>query len=363
MVGKLTQRNQDEPLEEVPGTDNQIRWLIEGMLPEGHRGMIASCEGGCKTTLLSWVALRVAIGEDVFGMPTKQGKVLIIDEETPRQSLENKIYRFCLGTGYDNRYKVKNLEINSFSGFRFARENKKIIEKIKEMKPALITIDTLVACLPSGRQGRGENNAETGMAVRDDLNRMLDASPDSAILLAAHSAKPVTHFEIEDYRKAEMQSLVRGHGSIVGEACDTGFGIKKLSQYPNPLRFIIVPKARREAIPMGEIFIEMTEETYGKGKASLIKIPPVTPVPSRPAIDLYSLFMNEKDEELESKTIYSRAQGLYSSYEIRLGLDQLRRRKVIVSTKNHFTFKQNPEVKEQTDPEYMKQLLEGQHAW
>ncbi|MFC2019706.1 AAA family ATPase [Chloroflexota bacterium] len=345
--------------DESAKSNGGISWLIDGMLPKGHRCMIANCEGGCKTTLLCWIAIRVALGLDVFGLKTKQGAVLMIDEETPRQSLEGKLYRFCLGSGLESRYKIPHLVVRSMRGFRFARANTDTLEIIKKRQPVLITIDTLLACLPSGREGRGENNAETGIAVRDDLNKMLALSPDSTILLAAHSAKHVTYFEIEDYRTAEMQELVRGHGSIVGQACDTGFGLTKISQYPAPLRFAIIPKARREAIPMEETFVEMVEDSYGKGKARLIKTPPVTPLPSRPAIDIFSLFMNGK-EEWGAKDIYQKAYGLYLPQEIRLGLDQLRRRKVIVAIKDRFTFKLNPREREQADPKYVEQLLEGQ---
>ncbi|MFC1916253.1 AAA family ATPase [Chloroflexota bacterium] len=357
----LETKIEGENIEASIGDDKQIKWLIEGMLPKGHRGMIANCEGGCKTTLLCWIAVRVALGLNVFSMGVEQGPVLMIDEETPKQSLEMKIYRFCLDAGLESRHKIKHLEVRSCCGFRFARANTEVIELIKEMKPALITIDTLLACLPSGRQGKGENNAETGIAVRDDLNRIQQASPDSAILMAAHSAKPIMYFEIEDYRAAEMQALVRGHGSIVGEACDTGFGVTKLSQYPDPLRFAIIPKARREAIPMKETFVEMVEDSYGKGKARLIKIPPVIPIPSKPAIDIFSLFMDGQ-EEWGVRDIYQKAQGLYMPQEIRLGLEQLRRRKVIVATKDHFTFTLNPKDREQANPKYVEQLLEGQHT-
>ena len=75
---------------------NQTTWLIDGMLPIGHKGMIACPVGSCKTTLLSWIAVCVALGKPVFGMMPQQGAVLMIDEETPTQTLEKKLYRFCL---------------------------------------------------------------------------------------------------------------------------------------------------------------------------------------------------------------------------------------------------------------------------
>ena len=341
------------------GDDRPIKWLIEGMLPEGHKGMIASPEGGCKTTLLAWIAICVASGVPVFDMSVKQGIVVMIDEETPTESLERRLHRFSQDLGLKGRHEIPNLKVFSRRGFRFARQNSDIMEIVKKIKPVLITIDTLLACLPSGRQGLEENNSKTGIAIRDDLDKILGASSSSAILIAAHSAKPILNYEIEDYRKAEMSELVRGHGSITGEACDTGYGLLKISKRP-VLRFAIVPKPRREAIPMSEIFVEMKEPDYGKGWARLEQIAPVPTPSSRAAIDLFSIFINTKKPEIEAKEIKQTASAIYTPSEIRLGLDQLIRRKVIVTTKDNFTFKLNPSLEEQADEQYVDQLLDSQ---
>ena len=59
--------------------------------------------------------------------------------------------------------------------------------------------------------------------------------------------------------------------------------------------------------------------------------------------------------EIDAKVIKQTASALYSSNEIRLGLDQLRRRKVIVATKDQFTFKLN--TARDDDKQYIDQLL------
>lgn len=339
-----------------PQTENakqEREWLINGMLPLGHKGMIGCPEGSCKTTLECWLALCVATGHDVFGMRTRQGSVLMIDEETPVGDLENKIHRFCLGLGLKSRQDIPNLHVLSMSGYRFDRANMEALALIKELKPALITIDSLLACLPSGRQGLEENNAKIGIAIRDDLNKIIATSPNTSIILAAHSQKPVMYFDVEDYQDKDMQAMVRGHGSIVGEACDTGFGIKKLSAKPT-LRFVIIPQPRRAAIAMDTTYVEMKEEAYGKGQATLEKISPFPAPPSETAIALFTLFSNNGNT-VSSRQIKEKASGIYAPVDIRLGLTQLKRRKVIVTEGDHFTFKLNPNLKE-ADKQYLEQL-------
>ena len=235
--------------------------------------------------------------------------------------------------------------------------NEKVL--IKKMQPSLMTVDTLLACLPSGREGKGENNAETGIAIRDNLNKILSVSPKTSVLMAAHSGKPVMHFGLKEYRKVEMQALVRGHGSIVGEACDTGYGLKKISEYPLPLRFVLVPKPRRGAIPIKDIYVQMEKKEYGQGEAKLKRIDPVHIPPSQAAIDIFSVFINGKDTDTSAQTIKGKASGLYTPSDIRLGLEQLIRNRVIVTTQDNFTFKLNPRERKEADSTYVDQLMDG----
>ncbi len=123
MVETITQSSQVKTVEELMGDDRPIKWVIEGMLPKGHKGMGAGLEGVSKTTLLAWTAICVALGEFMFGMPVKQGAVLMIDEETPTETLERKLHRFCLGFGLKGRHEIPNLDVLSKTGFRFARKN------------------------------------------------------------------------------------------------------------------------------------------------------------------------------------------------------------------------------------------------
>jgi AAA domain len=339
-------------------TSTSVSWLVKDLLPEGHKCMIATLEGGCKTFMLCWAAVCVASGNPMFGFDTKKGNVLMIDEETTPNTIHRRLNRFCQGIGLKGIEDLPNLIVKPMGGFRFARANSEILKLIEDLKPALITIDSVLACLPGGRQGMGENSAETGIAIRDDLNKMLQVSPSSTILIAAHSAKTtVSQFDIEEYREAEMTSLVRGHGSIVGQACDTGFGLLKISEKPSPTRFVIIPKPRREAIPSPEIFVELTEESYGNGWARLVKIAPVPIPPSQVAVDIFTLFKNEVT--WSASQIKGKASGKYAAAEIRQGIEQLLRRQVIVTSSDNFTFDLNPDIERKADSEYLKKLREA----
>ena len=92
-------------------------WLIEDWFPLGHRCMDTAPEGSFKTMFGCWVAVCVASGSPVFGQPVYQGKVAIVDEETPQSSLKYHLERFSKGLGY--RLKDFPIYLFSMSGFRF----------------------------------------------------------------------------------------------------------------------------------------------------------------------------------------------------------------------------------------------------
>jgi len=270
--------------------------MIENYLPSGHKIMDTAIEGGQKTSYACGLAVDIASGHCHLGLPAQQGKVMIVDEETPTADLENWLDRFALGLGYGS-YK-DDLPIYVFSklGFRFGRKEllDKLIEKVIEIQPSLIRMESLIAMLPGGRQGIVENDSGLGVTIRDDLEAILNACPKgTSLMLSAHSKKPCADFSLDDFRKANMVSLVRGHGSIVGQGCDTGIAIKQVSKYPEPTIFVVLIKPRRRAIPIKELWVELKEAEYGKGWARLEKIAPTVPKPSLLERQLYSYLHNE----------------------------------------------------------------------
>lgn len=209
--------------------------------------------------------------------------------------------------------------------------------------------------LPGGRQRIAENDSNIGETIRDDLNRILDASPVSSTLLAAHSKKPVSQFTIEELKVADMQSLVRGHGSIVGEGCDTGYILRKLSEYPEPTRFAIITKARRQAIPVSRkiVYVEMEEEAYGKGWARLKEVSADVIPPSTYAKAIFKLFADGKPHGGKELT---GEYALYTKGQISIGVEELLTHRVILNTRKPQVYYLNPKRKSECNEDYLSDL-------
>lgn len=331
-------------------------WRIQDWFPKGHKVMDTSVEGSFKTMTGCYAAVCVASGNRFFGETVEQGPVLIVDEETPEADLVSRLNRLALGFDYKSWHDLP-IEVLSMTGFRFGRKTEldRLLTVVDKVKPALIRIDSVLACLPGGRQGMGENNSETGIAIKDDLNTVLQAVPECTIMISAHSRKFVAELGLAELRQRSIESMIRGHGSIAGEACDTGLILKRISSYPDATRFVILTRARRRAIPMGakDVFVELEEQEYGKGWAKLKRIAPVVLPPSKLASDLFPLF---KDEPVKASDII-RAAAFYTKEQCRVGVEELLERRVIQKAAGSpFAYKLNPYRQTQVDSGYLAKL-------
>jgi hypothetical protein len=176
--------------------------------------------------------------------------------------------------------------------------------------------------------------------------------------LSVHAKKPAENFTIEQLQEINLQQVVRGHGSIVGEGCDNGFIVKKLSEHPHPLRFAIIVRARRDGIPLSSspIYIEMKEEHYAKGWARLERISAEAIPPSKYAHELFWLFEADSGAH-ESKEIV-RELAFFNRKECQMGVQELLQRRIILNGSKPQTYSINPKRKQECNPEYLAALKE-----
>lgn len=330
-------------------------WLIEDWLPIGHRAEDTAPEGSFKTIWGCYCAVCIASGCPILGHKVQQGPVLIIDEETPEASLQSHLSRFAQGLNYKS-WDVLPITPLSMTGFRFGRKTElnRLITIIELIQPVFIRLDSLIAMLPGGRQAVSENDCHLGETIRDDLNKMLQASLHCTTLLAVHTKKFVSELGLEELMK-DMQTLVRGHGSIVGEGCDTGYVLKKISEYPERTRFAILTKARRQAIPMVAkiVYVEMEEESYGEGWVRFKEIPASVLPPCEYARALFPLFL-DKDYHKSSEIVKSYA--FFSRKESWTGIKELIAHRVILEGSKPQTYVLNPNLNVECDQAYLSLL-------
>jgi len=313
-----------------------LEWVVEGFIPLGDRCMDVAIEGGFKTTFGCYLSTHIAAGKPVFeNYEVKQGPVLIVDNETPRPSLYNKLNRFSQHLGYSN---FEELPITVYGEeFFFSRPASlsKLKAVVRSVRPIFIRFDSLIAMLPKGRQGLDENSSESGKEVGQDFKELIDEF-NCSILLAAHAKKPAELLSLDETIETHIVNIIRGHGGIIGEGCDTGYVLKIISER-DPTRFAIIPKPRRTPLPLKDkaILIDLKEEAYGKGPADLVIIPPEMMPPSEIARTIYQHLKakSELDDADSDAVVSSRMLKNTLAYstakEVKGGLGELIRRGVL----------------------------------
>ena len=115
--------------------DDPVTWLVEDMLPQGGLSVIGGKPKAGKSTTARNLAIAVARGEPFLGFPTTQGPVIYCAFEEKRGEVKRHFEQ--LGATPD-------LPIFIFVGRTPDDMVQQIKKKAAEIKPALITLDTLI---------------------------------------------------------------------------------------------------------------------------------------------------------------------------------------------------------------------------
>jgi DNA-binding transcriptional ArsR family regulator len=156
----------------------EARWAVEGLIPLNGITILTGVANSYKSFLTQDLALSVANGEQFLGkFPTTPGKVLIIDEENSRWSIQDRFK--CLGAG-----KMENLLFVHQAGLRLDKEEHvgPLMDLIEREEPMLIILDSFV------RFHRGDENASRDMSwVFATIKKLVGG--ERAVLVIHHHRK------------------------------------------------------------------------------------------------------------------------------------------------------------------------------
>lgn len=78
-----------------------VEWVVQGLLPRRFASCIFGAAGVSKSLLALWIALHVAIGRPVFGLPVASGPVLFVDAELDRATTRERAVAMARSIGLD----------------------------------------------------------------------------------------------------------------------------------------------------------------------------------------------------------------------------------------------------------------------
>lgn len=217
-------------------------WLVEPLIGSGHNVLIFGKQGSGKTTFAWEIARAVASGTPVVGsFQTKQGKVLIIDEETPESDFQQRMLK-TFGHDVNTLDNIECWPRPESGGFRFDNTLMgTLISKVEEEPPDVIIIDNLNAT--QGNLKVEESNASVSI-IRHSFTRLRDANPDMVIILIHHEGKDET-------------KGARGSSAILDMA-DSAIQIKRI--WDNPFQFAVKQLPRKRPATLKPFVIELKDD-------------------------------------------------------------------------------------------------------
>ena len=160
-----------------------IDWTVEGLISAGSVNVFFG-EAGCgKTWTLLDLAVCVADGAPWLGMATKQGPVLIIDEESGQRRLSRRMGDIMRGHGANDKTPILATSLAAFD-MGNKEDYVHLYNLIISTGARLVIIDALADIMP----GRDENAVKDTAPIFLSLRKIAEETQ-AAIIVIHHSNK------------------------------------------------------------------------------------------------------------------------------------------------------------------------------
>jgi len=170
-------------LAEMLAPQPPLDWIVDGLLLPGSVAIFAGAPGSKKTWTILNLAVCVAAGIDWLGRKTKQVPVLIVDEESGKRRLFERMGKVIRGLGLGDGLPIY---ASVMAGFDLRDDDSvaALSDLIQQTGAGLVVIDALADVAP----GADENSVKDTMLLMTNLRRLAE-DLQVAIVLIHHSNK------------------------------------------------------------------------------------------------------------------------------------------------------------------------------
>ena len=176
---RIVRRTAADALQPQPPID----WVIEKLFSAGSLSVLVGAPGTKKTYSLLSAAVCVALGKPWLNFPTKQGKALIIDEESGERRLARRLGEVLRG---ENGGADTPIEYVSLARFNIRDKADQVLFQalIEEVGASLVIIDALADIMPGADENTVKDVQPVFMALRD-----IAIATNTAMVLIHHANK------------------------------------------------------------------------------------------------------------------------------------------------------------------------------
>ena len=188
-VGEVGPAKKFDVLWAVENRPSERRWIIPGWISQRDIALVVGPPGVGKSYVLLDLACSAACGVQALGMwdidPSIR-RVAIIDVENDSEVMHERIYGLARARGFDPGVLSENLAISDSGqalSFRFQAKEKAIMEFLREHRPDLVIMDSVVGLSDIVDENNADGNSPVLVAANLIVKRAVE-SPNS--ILAVH---------------------------------------------------------------------------------------------------------------------------------------------------------------------------------
>jgi len=148
-----------------------VQWLVEGLVPESSMALFAGRQGEFKSYLSMYLAWCIATGTPFLNKKVKKGRVLYVDEENSIEEINARFEKLkntfkelarkpkgnILGYADLEKDVTDNMALMFSKGIKMNMMGKtKLEETIKEFKPIIVIVDSLVRVMDGDENNAGD---------------------------------------------------------------------------------------------------------------------------------------------------------------------------------------------------------------
>lgn len=227
-------------------------WTVEPLIPDKQLGVLLAQAGTGKSLLAENLAVCVAHGVPFCGFRTVEGDALLIDQDTPTDTLDARLLAFGQALQVEQKYK---LFVESMKGY--ALGNGTLISAICDHPTVrLVVIDCLHSVC-----GRLNPNYTSDMNLWAKVKeRCLN---DHNSILLVHHISQKWELDIQALMQGEANRLAMGSSAIIQQA-DSYYVVGSREREGRVDKLYARPVSKRVSIPLDPIVLRVLPTEYGE---------------------------------------------------------------------------------------------------
>jgi len=230
----------------------EATWLVENIIPMGHLCVNLAQAGVGKSLLAESLAVHVVCGVPFAGFPTIEGDVLLVDQDTPQNTLNKRLVQTFSALGVSKKHE---LIVESMHGY-YMHDNTLLTLMRDYSGVRLIIVDSMHSVC-----GRLNPNYTSDMSYLAKIKEFC-LNGQNTIIFNHHISQKMV-LTVDDLMLGETSHLAMGNSAIIQQA-DTYYIIGAEAEEGKTTRIYIRPVSKRISIPTKPIILHVFPTEFGE---------------------------------------------------------------------------------------------------